>query len=183
MNCISPSSNKIHTLHQSSSPLDLPTTEDVIEESLIFLGVENVLEDIQDNVFGFTSPKSDQGSLTYPKVLDLTDKGRKINIWSFLRRLRSKGQIKKVSLVYTYSLLERIWGSKPINSSNVVKIFIGLLFIAMKYVHDDDYFDLEDYSSLVGLETQDVLDIEAAVLVHYLDWEVYLDTQELEVCR
>lgn len=187
---------KVHPTHQPQqlesstqvcSMIDLPSTQSVIEESLIYNGMVDYLSELRSQAL-----LNDEGIViveTPPssECLFFQNKSLDIDLWQFLKRLRDNGQIRGSTLLYTSCLLEKIQGSSPIHPQVVVKMFIGLVYISMKYLHDNDYFSLEDYSLLVGLESEDVLNIESEILINYLDWNVfvtknhYLETRQLYI--
>lgn len=169
-----------YTQHDSSitNINDLPSTEEMIEESLIYRGIECILEEIQgvpcssnSNITSLTldmTPTQDQESSL------VLDQDIKIDLWQFLRRLKIHGGIKSTTLIYTCGILDRIEDQKQITSRNIIKLFTSLLYISMKYLYDEDYLSLDDYSLLVGISTQELLRMESLVLEEYLKWKVDL---------
>lgn len=126
--------------------VELPSTQQLVEESLIYNGIENILSNYksksdladEDSTKTMVPPASD--------TLYFKDRSRNIDLWSFLRRLRVKGLVQTDTLTYSYCLLLKIEKRTFVDPHVIVKLFIGLLYTSMKYLFDDDYFVLEDYA-------------------------------------
>lgn len=105
---------------------------------------------------------------------------KNFDMTAFMVRIHKYGQIKQTTLVYCHSLMARLVEEGLVNATTVLKVFISLIYISMKFLNDDDYFQLEDYSLVVGLPAICILEIESFVLDQLLGWDVFVGIKEFK---